>query len=128
MGVWPNGQPPKSRKAKNKAWSKILPNHNQPECRSFAEFTRFLLGHTNEHREYPNEPAIIELVTLPPLTKEAILHDSPIFTTYTSSDHLDPTDWSPFKALLQANLLGMEYISTPMTGMLKIRKTAIGIK
>ena len=104
-GVWPNGAPPKSRKAKNRAWNKILPKSNTPNCRSYADFTRFMLGYTTEHPEYPDPPSMIDIVTLPPLTKDAILHESSVFTTYNSSAHSDPTDWAPFKALLQADLL-----------------------
>lgn len=105
MGVWPNGGPPKSRKAKNKAWSLILPSSKGPDCRSYAEFTRTMLGYTRQNKEYPGPPSMIEIVSLPPLTKEAIFHDSTVFTSYNSSTHSNPSrDWAPFKELLLADL------------------------
>ncbi|EGF97348.1 uncharacterized protein MELLADRAFT_85849 [Melampsora larici-populina 98AG31] len=105
MGVWPNGGPRKSRKAKNRAWSNILPSSKGPDCRSYADFTRSMLGYTTKNPEFPDPPSMIEIVSLPPLTKEAIFHDSSVFTLYNSSTHSDPTcNWVPFKALLEADL------------------------
>jgi hypothetical protein len=63
-----------------------------------------MLGYTTEHPQYPDPPSMIDIVTLPPLTKDAILNDSSVFTTYNASTHSDSTDWTPFKALLQADL------------------------
>lgn len=101
---WANGVPPKSRKAKNRALQKLLPNHNQPICKSYSKFTRFLLGYTTTHQEYPDPPHDDQITNLPPLTKEVIFLDNSVFTTYNATAHSDRTEWSPFKALLLLDL------------------------
>jgi hypothetical protein len=101
---WANGVPPKSRKAKNRALQKLLPNHNQPICKSYSKFTRFLLGYTTTHQEYPDPPNDDQIMNLAPLTKEVIICDNSVFTTYNATAHCDRTEWSPFKALLLLDL------------------------
>lgn len=101
---WANGVPPKSRKAKNKSLSKLLPSHNQPICKSYSEFTRFLLGYTKIHKEYPDPPTNSQIMNLAPLTKEVIFIDNSVFSTYIVMAHTNKTDWSPFKVLLLRDL------------------------
>jgi hypothetical protein len=47
---------------------------------------------------------MLDLVSLPHITKEAILANRSVFTTYNSLSHLDTTDWSPFKTLILSDL------------------------
>lgn len=101
---WPNGGPPTTRKAKNKLLRDILPSSNEPICKCYSDFTRFLLGYTKEHPEYPNPPTNDQIICLHPLTKEAILNNQTIFTMYSSVNHPNPADWTPFKAILDADL------------------------
>lgn len=82
----------------------LLPSHNSPICRSYADFTRFLLGYSKEHPEYPGPPANDQIIRLRPLTREAIFYNRTVFATYTTVNHPNPTDWTPFKALLYEDL------------------------
>ncbi|KAG0147454.1 hypothetical protein CROQUDRAFT_698630, partial [Cronartium quercuum f. sp. fusiforme G11] len=57
-----------------------------------------------EHPAYPDPPNNDQLICLQPLTKESILNNKTVFTTYSSVNHPNKTDWTPFKALLHADL------------------------
>jgi hypothetical protein len=47
---------------------------------------------------------MLDLVSLPQLTKEAILANRSVFNTYNSSSHFNKTDWLPFKTLIESDL------------------------
>ncbi|EGG01461.1 uncharacterized protein MELLADRAFT_92162 [Melampsora larici-populina 98AG31] len=112
--AWPNGAAPKGRKAKNRSFAKILPKSNSPTCKSFAEFTRYLLGHTRNHPHFPNPPTDEQLMSLTPLTQEGILSDTSVFVNYSSDNHPNPLDWSVFKALLHTDMANHQ-IEGPFT-------------
>lgn len=63
-----------------------------------------MLGYTLEHPQYPNPPTTDRIIRLGTLTKDAILTNQTVFSTYSSVGHPNPEKWTPFKALLHADL------------------------
>ncbi|EGG11893.1 uncharacterized protein MELLADRAFT_101657 [Melampsora larici-populina 98AG31] len=99
---WKKGASVKSVKSLNASVAKSLPKHTSAIARSFAAFTRFLLGYEESTKTYPTKPTNHELSLLHTATQDEILSDQRIFLNLT----VDMTEktWSPFKEFFMADL------------------------